>query len=120
MKTTELIAVVTGPNRGIGFAIIRQLARADAQVLLTARKPEAGKDALHRLTGEGLRAEVRPLDPTESWSLRALVERLATPLRVNPAHAVRLVRDGISGVTPWIHSGTRLSGTAPGRPRLNS
>ena len=43
------IIVVTGGNRGIGFEICRQLASRGAQVVLTARKPDAGQEAVKQL-----------------------------------------------------------------------
>ncbi|HEY0791200.1 MAG TPA: SDR family oxidoreductase [Chthoniobacterales bacterium] len=43
------VALVTGGNKGIGFEIARQLAGAGFRVILTARNPEAGKEAVGRL-----------------------------------------------------------------------
>ena len=45
MNGTNPIVVVTGGNRGIGFEICRQLVKRGAQILLTARKPDAGEQA---------------------------------------------------------------------------
>jgi NAD(P)-dependent dehydrogenase (short-subunit alcohol dehydrogenase family) len=48
------IIVVTSGNRGIGFEICRQLAERGAQVVLTARKPEAGEQAIKNLATQNL------------------------------------------------------------------
>jgi NAD(P)-dependent dehydrogenase (short-subunit alcohol dehydrogenase family) len=39
----QLIAVVTGANRGIGLAIVRQLAQAGMKVIATSRDAEKGR-----------------------------------------------------------------------------
>ena len=66
----------TGANRGIGFEISRQLATRGAQVVLTARKLEAGKAAVKKLAAQNLTVQFRPLDVTSSKSIIALREFL--------------------------------------------
>jgi NAD(P)-dependent dehydrogenase (short-subunit alcohol dehydrogenase family) len=68
----SVIAVVTGANRGIGLEIVRQLARRGAQVVLTARKAEAGHAAVAQLASEGLSAEFHLLDVTDEASIETL------------------------------------------------
>src|SRR4051812_6530246 len=68
----QIIAVVTGGNRGIGFEICRQLAGRGAQVILTARNAEAGRAALGKLAAKNLRAQFQPLDVTAPASITAL------------------------------------------------
>src|SRR5712671_3806835 len=68
----QKIVVVTGANRGIGFEIVRQLARAGARVILTARQVKAGKEAVSQLKAEGLIADFRRLEVTEEKSIRGL------------------------------------------------
>jgi NAD(P)-dependent dehydrogenase (short-subunit alcohol dehydrogenase family) len=70
------IVVVTGANRGIGLEISRQLATRGAQVVLTARKSEAGKAAVRRLAAQNLSLQFRPLDVTSGKSIVALREFL--------------------------------------------
>jgi carbonyl reductase 1 len=55
-------ALVTGANKGIGFAVAAQLARArpDFQVLLGCRDLELGEEAVAKLKADGV-ANVRPL-----------------------------------------------------------
>jgi NAD(P)-dependent dehydrogenase (short-subunit alcohol dehydrogenase family) len=74
--TNAPIVVVTGANRGIGFEISRQLATRGAQVILTARKPEAGKAAVKELAEQSLTVQFRPLDVTLTKSIIALREFL--------------------------------------------
>ena len=76
MSDAAPVIVVTGGNRGIGFEICRQLASRGAQVVLTARKPEAGEQAVKKLASQNLSARFHPLNVTEAESVVALCEFL--------------------------------------------
>ena len=56
------IALVTGTNRGIGFAVCRQLAEAGMQVYLGSRELSEGERAAHELQQQGLRVTAVQLD----------------------------------------------------------
>ena len=72
--TSVPIVVVTGANRGIGFEISHQLAARGAQVVLTARKAEAGEAAVKKLAAQNLTVRFQPLDVTSRKSIVALRE----------------------------------------------
>ena len=70
---SKRVAVVTGSNKGIGFAIVRSLCKKfDGDVILTARNEELGKKAVTDLEGEGLRPLYHQLDITSTESIEKL------------------------------------------------
>ena len=56
--------LVTGANRGIGFEVVRQLAKLGHTVVLASRYEESGNAALLKLKKENLDAHRMPLDVT--------------------------------------------------------
>jgi NAD(P)-dependent dehydrogenase (short-subunit alcohol dehydrogenase family) len=52
MSARSPTIVRNGGNRGIGFEICRQLAGRGAQVVSTARKPAASKEAIRKLAAQ--------------------------------------------------------------------
>jgi NAD(P)-dependent dehydrogenase (short-subunit alcohol dehydrogenase family) len=101
MNDAAPVIVVTGGNRGIGFEICRQLASRGAQVVLTARKAEAGREALEKLAAQRLTARFQPLDVTSSESagaLRDFLERTFGRLDVLINNAGIISDDEASGL----------------------
>ncbi|KAH9513989.1 NADH-cytochrome b5 reductase [Bulinus truncatus] len=67
------VAVVTGSNKGIGFAIVRALCKQfDGDVLLTARNVDLGKNAVEELEKEGLHPRFHQLDLNDHSSVTKL------------------------------------------------
>jgi NAD(P)-dependent dehydrogenase (short-subunit alcohol dehydrogenase family) len=56
------IAVITGANRGLGFAAARRLCESGVKVLVGARTRARGEEAAERLRGEGFDAEPLTID----------------------------------------------------------
>jgi NAD(P)-dependent dehydrogenase (short-subunit alcohol dehydrogenase family) len=52
-KREQRIALVTGANKGIGFEVVRELARKNFHVFLSARNEKAGKTAAEKLKSDG-------------------------------------------------------------------
>jgi NAD(P)-dependent dehydrogenase (short-subunit alcohol dehydrogenase family) len=65
------IALITGANKGIGFATARLLADRGVTVLLGARDPDRGRAAGQDLASSGADARFVPLDVTDVNSARA-------------------------------------------------
>jgi NAD(P)-dependent dehydrogenase (short-subunit alcohol dehydrogenase family) len=70
---TNHIALVTGAAHGIGFEVVRQLAKRDMLVILTARDTQKGNAAAQQFVSEGLHVIFRQLDVTDSVGLLRLV-----------------------------------------------
>ncbi|MBX7550214.1 SDR family oxidoreductase [Streptomyces sp. NPDC004232] len=71
------VAVVTGANKGIGRAIVRQLAECGHTVYLGARDERRGRRAADELSADGLDVRFLHLDVTDETSAKAAAERLA-------------------------------------------
>ncbi|XP_041359853.1 carbonyl reductase [NADPH] 1-like [Gigantopelta aegis] len=70
MSSIKKIAVVTGSNKGIGFAIVRALCtQFDGDVILTARDEGRGQQAVTDLKKEGLSPKFHQLDITDHDSI---------------------------------------------------
>jgi len=73
-NSTQRIALVTGANKGIGFAITRALARSGMRVLLGARSPSLGQAAAAELSSEGLDVCFVELDLERPLTLQAVAQ----------------------------------------------
>jgi NAD(P)-dependent dehydrogenase (short-subunit alcohol dehydrogenase family) len=67
--TRNLIALVTGANKGIGKEIARQLSAKGVHVLVGARHQERGEKAVAELRSNGLSVEFMELDVTSQASV---------------------------------------------------
>ena len=73
MSSCSRVALVTGANKGIGFAIARDLCRQfSGDVVLTARDAARGRAAVQQLQAEGLSPRFHLLDIDDLQSIRAL------------------------------------------------
>ena len=70
------VALVTGANRGIGYAISRQLGEQSIKVILGTRDPNKGAAACSRLQREGLDVHFELLDVTDEKSIKAAIENI--------------------------------------------
>ncbi|KAI9110086.1 hypothetical protein K1719_019127 [Acacia pycnantha] len=78
---TKRYAVVTGANKGIGYGICKQLSSNGVRVVLTARDPKKGLEAVERLGSEfGVSGQVvfHQLDVTDSASASSLANFIKT------------------------------------------
>ncbi|TWD58260.1 NADP-dependent 3-hydroxy acid dehydrogenase YdfG [Agrobacterium vitis] len=69
MSHTSSIALITGANKGIGFAIARQLGARGHMVWLGCRDMSRGEAAALSLRGEGIDARAVELNVTEDASV---------------------------------------------------
>ena len=70
------VALVTGANRGIGYAISRRLGEQNITVILGSRDPSKGAAACSRLQEAGLDAHFERLDVTDEKSIKAAIESI--------------------------------------------
>jgi len=75
------VALVTGGNRGIGYAIGRSLAQRGITVILGVRDPNKGAAACSRLQSEGLDAHFELLDVTDEDSLQTAIKHIQAQFR---------------------------------------
>jgi len=68
------IAVITGANRGLGFATARRLSQSGVKVIVGARSRANGEDAVDRLRRDGLDPEPLHIDIDSPASVREAAE----------------------------------------------
>lgn len=76
----EKVAIVTGGNRGIGFAIAGGLARAGAAVVIANRNAGAGQKAANAIKADGFTAASVPTDVSDKSSVSKLVAKVMADL----------------------------------------
>ncbi|EXB88317.1 (+)-neomenthol dehydrogenase [Morus notabilis] len=69
----ETVAIVTGANKGIGFALVKRLAEIGLTLILTARDLERGSKAVESLKRQGLFVHFFRLDVSDPASIQAFV-----------------------------------------------
>lgn len=71
---SKKVAVVTGANKGTGFAIVRELCKAKftGDVILTARNEKLGNEAVKMLKSEGFEVSYHHLDICDQGSAKQL------------------------------------------------
>ncbi|KAJ7558992.1 hypothetical protein O6H91_04G064700 [Diphasiastrum complanatum] len=74
----ETVALVTGANKGIGFAIVKQLAKEGLTAILTSRDIQNGQKACDMLREEGLNVLFHQLDVTDLDSIIRVADWVKT------------------------------------------
>jgi NAD(P)-dependent dehydrogenase (short-subunit alcohol dehydrogenase family) len=92
------IAVITGANRGLGFATARRLGQSGVKVIVGARTLADGERAAGRLRREGLDSEALHLDIDSPASVRQAKAFLA-PLRRSAAGRIVNISSTMGSLT---------------------
>ncbi|HWS50810.1 MAG TPA: SDR family NAD(P)-dependent oxidoreductase [Microbacterium sp.] len=71
------VALVTGANRGLGFATAEALARTGATVIITGRDDASARTAAARLAEQGLAVEALAMDVTSPVDVKGAAEAVS-------------------------------------------
>jgi 2-deoxy-D-gluconate 3-dehydrogenase len=96
------IAIVTGGNQGIGFAIAKGLATAGATVFIANRRATEGQKAAESLKKDGLSAIAITTDVSSASSVSALVSEIISEfgkIDILVNNAAVMVRKPIEDIT---------------------
>ncbi|OIT38065.1 PREDICTED: (+)-neomenthol dehydrogenase [Nicotiana attenuata] len=73
----ETVAIVTGANKGIGFALVKRMAELGLTVVLTARDNARGMEAVESLKKLGLSIYYHQLDVSDTSSIKTFASWFA-------------------------------------------
>ncbi len=76
MQAVRKVALITGANKGIGFEVARQIAKAGWTVLAAARSEELGRQAVARLLADGLDVHFVPIDLNDQKTVVTATEAI--------------------------------------------
>jgi len=76
MQAAKKVALITGANKGIGFEVTRQIAKAGWTVLAAARNAELGEQAAAKLRAEGLDVHFIQIDLDAQETAAAAAETI--------------------------------------------
>ncbi|AEV95986.1 SDR family NAD(P)-dependent oxidoreductase [Pediococcus claussenii] len=65
----EIITLITGANRGMGFETAKELGQSGQLVIIGSRNIEKGKEAVKKLTQQNIKADYVELDVTNTKSV---------------------------------------------------
>ncbi|KAF5301335.1 hypothetical protein FQA39_LY10733 [Lamprigera yunnana] len=116
--STQKVAVVTGANKGIGFAIVKGLCKKyGGKIYLTARNEILGKEAVKKLEEIGLLPVFHQLDITDPLSVKKFkdhidfVDRGIDILVNNAGMAFKIAATELPGVQAEATVSTNYFGT---------
>jgi NAD(P)-dependent dehydrogenase (short-subunit alcohol dehydrogenase family) len=114
-RKEQRIALVTGANKGIGFEVVRQLARKDFHVFLGARNAEAGHAAAEKLRADGTVTFIE-IDVSKPESIRRAADEFSRQSDhldslVNNAGIIVDGDDNVLKMTPEIFQTTLRTNT---------
>ena len=72
----EKVAFISGANRGIGFETAKKLAEKGIKVILGSRDLNKGKEALEKLSSQGLNADLVQYDAFDSESPQRVFDHI--------------------------------------------
>ncbi|GAC1374800.1 MAG: SDR family oxidoreductase [Ktedonobacteraceae bacterium] len=75
--SNNIIALITGANKGIGFETARQLGRQGIHVIVGARDKARGEEAVQKLAAQDVQATFVELDVTDEESVSQAAQRIA-------------------------------------------
>jgi 2-deoxy-D-gluconate 3-dehydrogenase len=97
------VAIVTGGNRGIGFAIAQALAKAGAAIVIAARDSQAGEQAAARIGSNTIFIETDVTNPESCHAMVRVAESRfgRLDILVNNAGIMRAARAEETSLADW-------------------
>ncbi len=71
-----VLTLITGADKGIGFATAQALGKKGQHILIGSRNQERGKKAVEQLNAAGIRADFIQLDVTDKAQITAAADKI--------------------------------------------